>query len=99
MISFCLSCMALLGLPKRHGRSTEFRNSVLTILPIGHSRTLENGTEFYERAFVVALKTEFAGKGLRFSRGSISFYVFPQGWGIPCCLYEDSLDKIRFFWE
>lgn len=31
--------------------------------------------------FVEALKTEFAGKGLRFSRGT----SFPAGWGVRGC--------------
>ncbi|EGW13957.1 Phosphomannomutase 1 [Cricetulus griseus] len=51
--------------------------------------------------FVEALKTEFAGKGLRFSRGGmISFDVFPEGWDKRYCLDsldEDSFDIIHFF--
>uniref|UniRef100_A0A8C0SVI4 Phosphomannomutase n=2 Tax=Canis lupus familiaris TaxID=9615 RepID=A0A8C0SVI4_CANLF len=51
--------------------------------------------------FVEALKTEFAGKGLRFSRGGmISFDVFPEGWDKRYCLDsldQDSFDTIHFF--
>ncbi|XP_051016008.1 phosphomannomutase 1 isoform X2 [Acomys russatus] len=71
--------------------------------------TLEERIEFSEldkkekirEKFVEALKTEFAGKGLRFSRGGmISFDVFPEGWDKRCCLDgldEDSFDTIHFF--
>ncbi|KAB1270639.1 Phosphomannomutase 1 [Camelus dromedarius] len=51
--------------------------------------------------FVEALKTEFAGKGLRFSRGGmISFDIFPEGWDKRYCLDsldQDSFDTIHFF--
>ncbi|XP_070109817.1 phosphomannomutase 1 isoform X4 [Equus przewalskii] len=51
--------------------------------------------------FVEALETEFAGKGLRFSRGGmISFDVFPEGWDKRYCLDsldQDSFDTIHFF--
>ncbi|NIG59857.1 phosphomannomutase 1 [Pontoporia blainvillei] len=51
--------------------------------------------------FVEALKTEFAGKGLRFSRGGmISFDVFPEGWDKRYCLDsldQDCFDTIHFF--
>ncbi|XP_028727062.1 phosphomannomutase 1 isoform X3 [Peromyscus leucopus] len=71
--------------------------------------TLEERIEFSEldkkekirEKFVEALKTEFAGKGLRFSRGGmISFDVFPEGWDKRYCLDsldEDSFDIIHFF--
>ncbi|EDM15684.1 phosphomannomutase 1, isoform CRA_b [Rattus norvegicus] len=77
LINFCLSYMALLRLPKKRGTFIEFRNGMLNISPIGRSCTLEERIEFSEldkkekirEKFVAALKTEFAGKGLRFSRG------------------------------
>jgi len=78
LINFCLRYMALLRLPKKRGTFIEFRNGMLNISPIGRSCTLEERIEFSEldkkekirEKFVEALKTEFAGKGLRFSRGS-----------------------------
>ncbi|XP_069907604.1 phosphomannomutase 1 isoform X2 [Oryctolagus cuniculus] len=78
LINFCLSYMALLRLPKKRGTFIEFRNGMLNISPIGRSCTLEERIEFSEldkkekirEKFVEALKTEFAGKGLRFSRGA-----------------------------
>ncbi|XP_026335325.1 phosphomannomutase 1 isoform X1 [Ursus maritimus] len=77
LINFCLRYMALLRLPKKRGTFIEFRNGMLNISPIGRSCTLEERIEFSEldkkekirEKFVEALKTEFAGKGLRFSRG------------------------------
>ncbi|KAK7799283.1 hypothetical protein U0070_019064 [Myodes glareolus] len=109
LINFCLSYMALLRLPKKRGTFIEFRNGMLNISPIGRSCTLEERIEFSEldkkekirEKFVEALKTEFAGKGLRFSRGGmISFDVFPEGWDKRYCLDsldEDSFDIIHFF--
>ncbi|XP_023391688.1 phosphomannomutase 1 isoform X3 [Pteropus alecto] len=109
LINFCLRYMALLRLPKKRGTFIEFRNGMLNISPIGRSCTLEERIEFSEldkkekirEKFVEALKTEFAGKGLRFSRGGmISFDVFPEGWDKRCCLDsldQDSFDTIHFF--
>ncbi|XP_008989117.1 phosphomannomutase 1 isoform X2 [Callithrix jacchus] len=109
LINFCLSYMALLRLPKKRGTFIEFRNGMLNISPIGRSCTLEERIEFSEldkkekirEKFVEALKTEFAGKGLRFSRGGmISFDVFPEGWDKRYCLDsldQDSFDTIHFF--
>uniref|UniRef100_A0A9L0SW50 Phosphomannomutase n=1 Tax=Equus caballus TaxID=9796 RepID=A0A9L0SW50_HORSE len=76
LINFCLRYMALLRLPKKRGTFIEFRNGMLNISPIGRSCTLEERIEFSEldkkekirEKFVEALETEFAGKGLRFSR-------------------------------
>nr|XP_045008322.1 phosphomannomutase 1 isoform X2 [Jaculus jaculus] len=109
LINFCLSYMAVLRLPKKRGTFIEFRNGMLNISPIGRSCTLEERIEFSEldkkekirEKFVEALKTEFAGKGLRFSRGGmISFDVFPEGWDKRYCLDsldQDSFDIIHFF--
>uniref|UniRef100_A0A673V4K3 Phosphomannomutase n=1 Tax=Suricata suricatta TaxID=37032 RepID=A0A673V4K3_SURSU len=109
LINFCLRYMALLRLPKKRGTFIEFRNGMLNISPIGRSCTLEERIEFSEldkkekirEKFVEALKTEFAGKGLRFSRGGmISFDVFPEGWDKRYCLDSldsDSFDTIHFF--
>uniref|UniRef100_A0A671FL52 Phosphomannomutase n=1 Tax=Rhinolophus ferrumequinum TaxID=59479 RepID=A0A671FL52_RHIFE len=109
LINFCLRYMALLRLPKKRGTFIEFRNGMLNISPIGRSCTLEERIEFSEldkkekirEKFVEALKTEFAGKGLRFSRGGmISFDVFPEGWDKRYCLDsldQDSFDTIHFF--
>ncbi|KAL0625446.1 Phosphomannomutase 1 [Plecturocebus cupreus] len=109
LINFCLSYMALLRLPKKRGTFIEFRNGMLNISPIGRSCTLEERIEFSEldkkekirEKFIEALKTEFAGKGLRFSRGGmISFDVFPEGWDKRYCLDsldQDSFDTIHFF--
>ncbi|KAM9230666.1 phosphomannomutase 1 isoform 2-T2 [Dugong dugon] len=109
LINFCLSYMALLRLPKKRGTFIEFRNGMLNVSPIGRSCTLEERIEFSEldkkekirEKFVEALKTEFAGKGLRFSRGGmISFDVFPEGWDKRYCLDcldQDSFDTIHFF--
>ncbi|CAB1341882.1 unnamed protein product [Coregonus sp. 'balchen'] len=51
--------------------------------------------------FVAALQEEFAGKGLRFTRGGlISFDVFPEGWDKSLCLdvlEGEGLDAIYFF--
>uniref|UniRef100_A0A4X1W4L6 Phosphomannomutase n=1 Tax=Sus scrofa TaxID=9823 RepID=A0A4X1W4L6_PIG len=91
------------------GTFIEFRNGMLNISPIGRSCTLEERIEFSEldkkekirEKFVEALKTEFAGKGLRFSRGGmISFDVFPEGWDKRYCLDcldQDCFDTIHFF--
>ncbi|XP_028935375.1 phosphomannomutase 1 [Ornithorhynchus anatinus] len=109
LINFCLNYMALLKLPKKRGTFIEFRNGMLNISPIGRSCTPEERIEFSEldkkekirEKFVAALKTEFAGKGLRFSRGGmISFDVFPEGWDKRYCLDtlgKDSFDAIHFF--
>ncbi|KAH0616844.1 hypothetical protein JD844_028268 [Phrynosoma platyrhinos] len=103
LINFCLNYMALLKLPKKRGTFIEFRNGMLNISPIGRSCTLEERIEFSEldkkekirEKFVAALQREFAGKGLRFSRGGmISFDVFPEGWDKRYCL--DILDEERF---
>ncbi|XP_054047567.1 phosphomannomutase 1 isoform X1 [Rissa tridactyla] len=79
LINFCLNYMALLKLPKKRGTFIEFRNGMLNISPIGRSCTPEERIEFSEldkkerirEKFVAALQREFAGKGLRFSRGSL----------------------------
>ncbi|XP_016402205.1 phosphomannomutase 1-like [Sinocyclocheilus rhinocerous] len=51
--------------------------------------------------FVAALQEEFAGKGLRFTRGGlISFDIFPEGWDKRLCLdvlEQEGLDAIYFF--
>uniref|UniRef100_A0A8C3I6G2 Phosphomannomutase n=1 Tax=Chrysemys picta bellii TaxID=8478 RepID=A0A8C3I6G2_CHRPI len=74
----------------------------------------ENGTVQYKNGqlvakqkerirekFVAALQREFAGKGLRFSRGGmISFDVFPEGWDKRYCLdilNDEQFDTIHFF--
>ncbi|XP_050810840.1 phosphomannomutase 1 isoform X2 [Gopherus flavomarginatus] len=109
LINFCLNYMALLKLPKKRGTFIEFRNGMLNISPIGRSCTLEERLEFSEldkkerirEKFVAALQREFAGKGLRFSRGGmISFDVFPEGWDKRYCLNilnDERFDTIHFF--
>uniref|UniRef100_A0A4X2KCW5 Phosphomannomutase n=1 Tax=Vombatus ursinus TaxID=29139 RepID=A0A4X2KCW5_VOMUR len=109
LINFCLNYMALLKLPKKRGTFTEFRNRMLNVSPFGCSCTLEERIEFSEldkkekiqEKFVEALKAEFGGKGLRFSRrGMISFDVFPEGWDKRYCLDrldQESFDTIHFF--
>ncbi|CAG5897490.1 unnamed protein product [Menidia menidia] len=91
------------------GTFIEFRNGMLNISPIGRSCTLEERIEFSEidkrekirEKFVAALKEEFAGKGLRFTKGGlISFDVFPEGWDKRLCLdllEREGLDAIYFF--
>ncbi|KAM7372329.1 hypothetical protein PAMP_009506 [Pampus punctatissimus] len=91
------------------GTFIEFRNGMLNISPIGRSCTLEERIEFSEidkrekirEKFVAALKEEFAGKGLRFTRGGlISFDIFPEGWDKRLCLElleSEGLDTIYFF--
>ncbi|XP_039621407.1 phosphomannomutase 1 [Polypterus senegalus] len=109
LINFCLRYMALLKLPKKRGTFIEFRNGMLNISPIGRSCTMEERIEFSEidkkekirEKFVAALQQEFAGKGLRFTRGGlISFDVFPEGWDKRYCLdilQEEGVKVIHFF--
>ncbi|NWQ82765.1 PMM1 Phosphomannomutase, partial [Columbina picui] len=88
LINFCLNYMALLKLPKKRGTFIEFRNGMLNISPIGRSCTPEERIEFSEldkkerirEKFVAALQREFAGKGLRFSRGERRWlpWLFPR---------------------
>uniref|UniRef100_A0A8D2MFG4 Phosphomannomutase n=1 Tax=Zonotrichia albicollis TaxID=44394 RepID=A0A8D2MFG4_ZONAL len=99
----------LVPLPTRRGTFIEFRNGMLNISPIGRSCTPEERIEFSEldkkerirEKFVAALQREFAGKGLRFSRGGmISFDVFPEGWDKRYCLNvldDERFDTIHFF--
>ncbi|MEQ2233216.1 Phosphomannomutase 1 [Ilyodon furcidens] len=76
LINFCLRYMGLIKLPKKRGTFIEFRNGMINISPIGRSCTLEERIEFSEidkrekirEKFVAALKKEFAGKGLRFTK-------------------------------
>ncbi|XP_023670191.1 phosphomannomutase 1 [Paramormyrops kingsleyae] len=109
LINFCLRYMGLIRLPKKRGTFIEFRNGMINISPIGRSCTLEERIEFSEidkrerirERFVEALQQEFAGKGLRFTRGGlISFDVFPEGWDKRLCLdvlEGEGLDAIYFF--
>ncbi|XP_031432817.1 phosphomannomutase 1 [Clupea harengus] len=109
LINFCLSYMGLIKLPKKRGTFIEFRNGMLNISPIGRSCTPEERLEFSEidkrekirEKFVHALQEEFAGKGLRFTRGGlISFDVFPEGWDKRLCLQAlegEGLETIYFF--
>lgn len=109
LINFCLRYMGLIKLPKKRGTFIEFRNGMLNISPIGRSCTPEERIEFSEidkrekirEKFVAALQKEFAGKGLRFTRGGlISFDVFPEGWDKRLCLEQletEGLDTIYFF--
>lgn len=109
LINFCLNYIALLRLPKKRGTFIEFRNGMLNISPIGRSCTPEERVEFSEldkrerirEKFVAALQRQFAGKGLRFTRGGmISFDVFPEGWDKRYCLGildDESYDTIHFF--
>jgi len=109
LINFCLRYMGLIKLPKKRGTFIEFRNGMLNISPIGRSCTPEERLEFSEidkrekirEKFVQALQQEFAGKGLRFTRGGlISFDVFPEGWDKRLSLQvleDEGLDAIYFF--
>ncbi|XP_016321772.1 phosphomannomutase 1-like isoform X1 [Sinocyclocheilus anshuiensis] len=109
LINFCLSYMGLIKLPKKRGTFIEFRNGIINISPIGRSCTLEERIEFsviderekIREKFVAALQKEFAGKGLRFTRGGlISFDIFPEGWDKRLCLdvlEQEGLDAIYFF--
>ncbi|KAB5517689.1 hypothetical protein PHYPO_G00170110 [Pangasianodon hypophthalmus] len=109
LINFCLRYMGLIKLPKKRGTFIEFRNGMLNISPIGRSCTLEERIEFAEfdkkekirEKFVAALQKEFAGKGLRFTRGGlISFDIFPEGWDKRLCLdvlEQEGLHAIYFF--
>nr|XP_057905304.1 phosphomannomutase 1 isoform X2 [Doryrhamphus excisus] len=109
LINFCLRYMGLIKLPRKRGTFIEFRNGMLNISPVGRSCTLEERIEFSEidkkekirEKFVAALKEEFAGKGLRFTKGGlISFDVFPEGWDKRLCLdllQSEGLDAIYFF--
>ncbi|KAM5148246.1 phosphomannomutase 1 [Mantella aurantiaca] len=109
LINFCLSYIAMLKLPKKRGTFIEFRNGMLNISPIGRSCNQEERIEFSEwdkkekirEKFVAALQNEFAGKGLRFTRGGmISFDIFPEGWDKRCCLDvlgEEQFSTIHFF--
>uniref|UniRef100_A0A8C5QLB9 Phosphomannomutase n=1 Tax=Leptobrachium leishanense TaxID=445787 RepID=A0A8C5QLB9_9ANUR len=109
LINFCLMYIALLKLPKKRGTFIEFRNGMLNISPIGRSCTQEERLEFCEldkrekikENFVAALKKEFAGKGLQFTRGGmISFDIFPEGWDKRFCLdalADEKFSTIHFF--
>ncbi|KAM8930951.1 phosphomannomutase 1 [Pelodytes ibericus] len=109
LINFCLKYIALLKLPKKRGTFIEFRNGMLNISPIGRSCTHEERIEFSEldkkerikEKFVAALQEEFAGKGLKFTRGGmISFDIFPEGWDKRYCLdalAEEKFSSIHFF--
>ncbi|XP_057342319.1 phosphomannomutase 1 isoform X1 [Manis pentadactyla] len=72
----------------------------LPVQTTAHRRCSTNKEKIREK-FVEALKTEFSGKGLRFSRGGmISFDIFPEGWDKRYCLDsldQDSFDTIHFF--
>ncbi|XP_044158001.1 phosphomannomutase 1 [Bufo gargarizans] len=103
LINFCLIYIAMLKLPKKRGTFIEFRNGMLNISPIGRSCSKEERIEFSEvdkkekirEKFVAALQREFAGKGLRFTKGGmISFDIFPEGWDKRYCL--DILEEERF---
>ncbi|CAL8274911.1 unnamed protein product [Lota lota] len=109
LINYCLRYMGLMKLPKKRGTFIEFRSGMINISPIGRSCTQEERIEFSEldrrekirERFVEALQQEFAGKGLRFTRGGlISFDIFPEGWDKRLCLEVlegESLDTIYFF--
>ncbi|XP_077590066.1 phosphomannomutase 1 [Stigmatopora nigra] len=109
LINFCLNYIGLIKLPKKRGTFIEFRTGMINICPIGRSCNLEERIEFSEidkrerirEKFVSALEEEFAGKGLRFTRGGlISFDAFPEGWDKRLCLdllQSDGLEAIYFF--
>uniref|UniRef100_V9L7Y1 Phosphomannomutase n=1 Tax=Callorhinchus milii TaxID=7868 RepID=V9L7Y1_CALMI len=109
LINFCLRYMALIKLPRKRGTFIEFRNGMLNISPVGRSCSLEERIEFSEtdkkekirENFVAALQKEFAGKGLKFTKGGmISFDVFPEGWDKRYCLdilEKDGIKTIHFF--
>uniref|UniRef100_G1NHS1 Phosphomannomutase n=1 Tax=Meleagris gallopavo TaxID=9103 RepID=G1NHS1_MELGA len=109
LINFCLNYMALLKLPKKRGTFIEFRNGMLNISPIGRSCTLEERIEFSEldkkerirEKFVAALQREFAGKGLRFSRGDggCSLCVCSSKWRLlaGCGFSKETLLMLSLF--
>ncbi|XP_056262606.1 phosphomannomutase 1 isoform X2 [Pseudoliparis swirei] len=99
LINFCLGYMGLIKLPKKRGTFIEFRNGMINISPVGRSCTAEERIEFSEidkrekirEKFVTALKEEFAGKGLQFTK---------EGWDKRLCLElldREGLDQIYFF--
>ena len=90
------------------GTFVEYRNGMINVSPIGRncSRDERNDFEAFDkqsgvrRAFVEALKKEFADFGLRFSiGGQISFDCFPEGWDKSFCLrfIEEKYDVIHFW--
>ncbi|XP_060705242.1 phosphomannomutase 1-like [Hemiscyllium ocellatum] len=109
LINFCLGYMALIKLPRKRGTFIEFRNGMLNVSPIGRSCTLEERIEFsridkeekIRERFVAALQKEFAGKGVKCTRGGmISFDIFPEGWDKRYCLdilEKDGIQTIHFF--
>uniref|UniRef100_A0A8C2DSR0 Phosphomannomutase n=1 Tax=Cyprinus carpio TaxID=7962 RepID=A0A8C2DSR0_CYPCA len=112
LINFCLSYMGLIKLPKKRGTFIEFRNGMINISPIGRSCTLEERIEFSEidkrekirEKFVAALQKEFAGKGLRFTRGEqemtsggndYEIFEDPRTIGFTVCSPEDTARLCR----
>ncbi|XP_048450725.1 phosphomannomutase 1-like, partial [Rhincodon typus] len=82
---------------------------MLNVSPIGRNCTLEERIEFsridkeekIREKFVAALQKEFAGKGVKCTRGGmISFDIFPEGWDKRYCLdilEKDGIKTIHFF--
>ncbi|XP_067875557.1 phosphomannomutase 1-like isoform X3 [Heterodontus francisci] len=77
LINFCLSYMAVIRLPRKRGTFIEFRNGTLNVSPVGRSCSFAERMEFSQidkkekirEKFVAALQKEFAGKGLKCTRG------------------------------
>ncbi|XP_067875556.1 phosphomannomutase 1-like isoform X2 [Heterodontus francisci] len=109
LINFCLSYMAVIRLPRKRGTFIEFRNGTLNVSPVGRSCSFAERMEFSQidkkekirEKFVAALQKEFAGKGLKCTRGGmISFDIFPEGWDKRYCLdilEKDGIKIIHFF--
>ncbi|KAG3290850.1 phosphomannomutase 1 isoform X2 [Ictidomys tridecemlineatus] len=95
------ACVPCPDHPEPPGRRTPTGLDQLLPQLHGPAQTAQEAKEKIREKFVEALKTEFAGKGLRFSRGGmISFDVFPEGWDKRYCLDsldQDSFDTIHFF--
>ena len=77
---------------------------MINVSPIGRNATIPERLAFQDydktanvrRAFVSALKKEFADFGLTFSiGGQISFDVFPHGWDKTYCLQHLEAEKTR----
>ena len=86
LVNFCLHYIADLDIPIKRGTFVEYRNGMINVSPIGRNCTTEERNAFEQfdhtagvrKAFVEALKAEFADCKLKFSiGGQISFDVFP----------------------
>lgn len=109
LVSFILSYLAHLDLPKRRGTFIEFSNGMIKVSPIGKNSTVEERIEFerhdkeflIRESFIKALQAKFQSLGLSYSiSGSISFDIFPTGWDKSYALRHlenEGFDEIYFF--